>query len=71
MTRPAKELRGFQRISLNPGETKSVTLELPAEKLAFWDERTHAFLVEPGTYEVMAGASSADIRLTDRIEVIK
>jgi beta-glucosidase len=69
--RPAKELRGFQRISLQPGETKSVTLELPAEKLAFWDEKTHAFLVEPGAYEVMAGASSADIRLNDRIEVIK
>src|SRR5688572_15149887 len=53
VARPAKELRGFQRISLQPGETKSVTFALPAEKLAFWDERTHRFLVEPGAYEIM------------------
>jgi len=69
--RPAKELRGFQRISLQPGESKSVTLGLPAEKLAFWDEKSHGFVVEPGTYKVMAGASSADIRQEGHVEVTR
>jgi beta-glucosidase len=69
--RPAKELRGFQRIRLQPGETKAVTFTLPAEKLAFWDEKTHGFVVEPGAFDVMMGASSADIRLKDQVEVIR
>jgi len=67
--RPAKELRGFQRVSLQPGEQKQVSFTLPAEKLAFWDERTHGFLVEPGAYDVMVGASSADIRARHQVEI--
>jgi beta-glucosidase len=69
--RPAKELRGFQRISLKPGEKQTVVFTLPAEKLAFWDEKTHGFVVEPGAFDVMMGASSADIRLKDQVEVIR
>ena len=42
-------------------------LDLP---LAFWDERTHAFLIEPGAFEIMVGASSADIRARDILEVV-
>ncbi len=68
--RPARELRGFQRISLAPGETKTVTLNLPAAKLAFWDEKTHGFVVEPGAFDLMIGASSADIRQQGQIEVL-
>jgi beta-glucosidase len=68
---PAKELRGFRRISLQPGETETVTLGLPAAKLAFWDETTHGFVVEPGEFEVLVGASSADIRLKQRVEVVR
>jgi beta-glucosidase len=69
--RPAKELRGFRRIGLQPGETKTVSLTLPAAKLAFWDEKTHSFVVEPGAFGVMVGASSEDIRAQDEIEVIR
>jgi beta-glucosidase len=68
--RPAKELRGFQRIQLQPGETKTVTLPLRAEKLAFWDEKNHGFVVEPGIFDILMGASSADIRLKDQLVVI-
>ena len=68
---PVKELRGFQRVSLQPGETKTVTFALPASKLAIWDETTHGFVVEPGAFDVMVGASSADIRLKDQIEVVQ
>jgi beta-glucosidase len=67
--RPGEELRGFQRISLQPGEKRTVTLSLPGEKLAFWDENTHAFVVEPGEFEAMVGASSGDIRLQQSFEV--
>ncbi len=65
----AKELRGFQRINLQPGETKTVNFTLPAAKLAIWDVATHGFVVEPGAFEVMAGASSADIRLKDQLVI--
>jgi beta-glucosidase len=66
---PEKELRGFQRISLQPGEKRTVTFALPGEKLAFWDEKTHAFLVEPGVFDLMVGSSSGDIRLRQNLEV--
>jgi beta-glucosidase len=68
---PVKMLRGFQRINLQPDETKTVTFTLPASKLAIWDETTHGFVVEPGTFDVMVGASSADIRLKNQIEVVQ
>jgi beta-glucosidase len=68
---PVKELRGFQRISLKPGEKQTVAFTLPAAKLAIWDETTHGFVVEPGAFDVMVGASSADIRLKDQIEVTR
>jgi beta-glucosidase len=68
---PAKALRGFQRISLQPGETKTVAFTLPAAKLAIWDEATHGFVVEPGAFDILVGASSADIRLKSRVEVAR
>ena len=67
--RPIKELRGFQRVSLKPGEHRTVTFDLPGEKLAFWDMSKHAFVVEPGKVDVMVGSSSADIRVKDQVEV--
>jgi beta-glucosidase len=67
--RPIKELRGFQRVGLKPGETKTVTFTLPAEKLAYYDVGRHDFVVEPGTFDVMVGSSSADIRARAQVEV--
>jgi beta-glucosidase len=69
VVRPSKELRGFLRISLKAGEKKAVSFSLRAGKLAFYDEATHAFRVEPGEYEIMVGASSADIRGVGRLKV--
>jgi beta-glucosidase len=68
--RPAKELRGLQRVALAPGEKKTVKFELPTEKLAFWDEQAHGFRVEPGAVEALVGSSSEDIRLRARFQVI-
>lgn len=68
--RPAKELRGFQRLTFQPGEKRTVRFSLPAEKLAFWDEKTHAFHVEPGTFDILIGTSSEDIRTNAPLEFV-
>ncbi|HUE36999.1 MAG TPA: glycoside hydrolase family 3 C-terminal domain-containing protein, partial [Candidatus Acidoferrum sp.] len=70
VTRPIEELRGFERISLQPGQTKTVTFTVGGEKLAFYDENKHAFVVEPGKYEIRIGASSADIRCRGKIQIL-
>ncbi len=68
---PNQKLIGFQRISLNPGEKKTVTLDLPAERMAIYNEAEKRFVVEPGTFDVSAGASSADLRAQATYEVTK
>jgi beta-glucosidase len=63
----SKRLKGFQRVSLNAGETKTITFVLPYEELSFWDVATHAFRVESGTYDVTVGSSSSDAGVSGRI----
>jgi beta-glucosidase len=58
--RPLKQLRGFERLTLAPGETKAVTLHLAAADLAYWDIKGRDWAVEPGPVELMVGPSSAD-----------
>jgi beta-glucosidase len=60
VTRPVKELKGFQRITLQPGEKKRVEFRLGPEHLGFYD-RMMKFVVEPGEFKVMVGSSSEDI----------
>lgn len=60
--RPVKELKGFYRLNLKPGETRLVIFKLPVEMLAYYDEDL-LLVVEPGLIEVMIGSSSEDIRL--------
>lgn len=59
---PEKQLEGFDRIRLKPGEKKTITFELPIQQLAAWDTSTHRFVVNKGTYNIMVGAASNDIR---------
>jgi beta-glucosidase len=66
---PPKQLRGFERVSLKPGESKTVNIPLAAGLLAHYDVNTHSFVVEPGRYDIMIGSSSRDIRGRGRIEV--
>jgi beta-glucosidase len=61
VTRPLKQLLGFERITLEPGESKTVSFILSAKDLSFWDTNKKAFIVEPGEFEVMIGKSSCDI----------
>jgi beta-glucosidase len=68
--RSNKELRGFQRVNLQPGEEKSVSFDIePRTALRYYDDTRHAYAVDPGRYEVQVGASSADIRLTAPFDV--
>jgi len=69
--RPSKELRGFERVRLRPGEKRTVTFTLPGEKLAFYEVKTHGFVVEPGTFDVWVGSSSDDIRARGQLEVVE
>jgi beta-glucosidase len=62
VTRPVKELKGFQKITLRPGETRTVTLDITPELLAFYDIHMK-YVVEPGEFEIMAGNSSRDADL--------
>ncbi|MGB8645552.1 MAG: glycoside hydrolase family 3 C-terminal domain-containing protein [Anaerolineae bacterium] len=64
--RPIVGLKGFQRLSLAPGEMQHIMLTLAAKQLAFWD---NGFVVEPGRVQVLVGASSADIRLTSEFTI--
>jgi len=63
VVRPLKELKAFKRISLEPGETRSIEIELVSDAFAFYDVGTQAWRVEPGLFELMVGSSSEDIRL--------
>src|SRR5689334_1003491 len=60
MTRPVKELKGFQRISLQPGEKRRIEFVLGPEHLGFWN-REMRYVVEPGEFQVMVGANSVDV----------
>jgi beta-glucosidase len=66
---PPKELKGFEKILLKPGEDKVVTMQLDPERLAAWGEESRAWRVFPGNYSVMVGSSSRDIRLKSRFKI--
>lgn len=58
--RPSLELRAFDKISLEPGETKTVTFKLDKRAFAYWDQEAHDWLVEEGNYQVIIGRSAAE-----------
>jgi beta-glucosidase len=68
VTRPVKELKGFKRVTLMPGETRTICFELAVSQLGFYDGAMQ-FVVEPGPVSVMVGASSEDIRLTGTFDI--
>lgn len=64
VVRPVKELKGFDKVYLKPGETRTVSVRLDEEAFRFYSLDEHDFVVEPGTFIVSVGSSSEDIRLT-------
>jgi beta-glucosidase len=69
VVQPIKSLRGFQRVLLEAGETKHITIALPVSQLSYYDVTTHKFIVAPGTFKVMIGSSADDIRLRTELEI--
>lgn len=67
--RPMKELKGYARVTLEPGASKTVTFRLPVNQLAFYNA-DKKLVLEPGRVFLMLGSSSADIRLTGEIEIV-
>ncbi len=66
---PPKQLKGFEKVELKPGQTRRVRLVVPVHALSYWNTQKHAWAVMPGVYKVMVGASSRDIRLQGRFSV--
>ncbi|MBD3239578.1 MAG: hypothetical protein GF331_03260 [Chitinivibrionales bacterium] len=69
LPRPPKELKGFSRVHLDSGEKQTVEIVLDRSALAYYDPQKHAWVVEPGEFEVLVGASAADIRLRQAFKV--
>ena len=60
--RPVKELKGFAKVTIEPGRTEHVHFTLDDRAFAFWDTRSGGWRAEPGDFELLVGASSADVR---------
>jgi beta-glucosidase len=67
VARPIKELKGFAKVYLRPGESKQLTIKLNQRSLAFYNVQARAWEADPGAYAISVGASSQDIRLTGRL----
>jgi beta-glucosidase len=67
--RPAKELHGSVKVSLGPGETKQVTVDLWSRAFSYWDVKKHDWAVEPGDFDIYVSSSSTKIELTGKVAV--
>jgi beta-glucosidase len=67
--RPEKQLKGFKRVTLQPGETKTVEIPLKASQLAYWDEKSKDFRVETESVQLMVGGSSAELQASTTLRV--
>jgi beta-glucosidase len=67
--RPLKELKGFRKVELKAGGTKTVFITLKQRDFAFWDEESSDWKVESGKFEILIGSASSDIRLKKEIEI--
>ena len=67
--RPVRELKGFERVKLEPGESKTIQFTVDRAALSYWSPEKKAWVAEPGKFEVQVGASSRDIRLRAPLEL--
>jgi len=71
LPRPPKELKGFQKIFLKPGESKRATIELDEKALSFFDPEVKKWVAEPGRFDILVGSSSRDIRLHGSFDLLE
>jgi beta-glucosidase len=69
VAQPPKQLKGFQKVVLKPGESAHARFALSAQSFGYWDVQSHQWRVAPGRYRIMVGSSSRDIRLEKAVEV--
>lgn len=69
LARPAKELKGFQKVSLKAGESKLVEIAIPVKDLAYFDDKAHEWVVETDRFTLHCAASSADVRSSVTVKV--
>ena len=69
LPRPIKELKGFSKVKLAPGEEKMVSFTIDKTDLSYFDDTQNRWVAEPGVFEAFVGASSADIRSTVSFEL--
>lgn len=69
-SRPIRELKGFGKVLLQPGEKATVSVQLDARSFAYWEDGLHDWYVEPGRYVIEAAASSRDIRLSVAVDAV-
>lgn len=67
--RPPRELKGFRKVTLQPGETQRIVIALHADAFEFWDEKTKAWKLEPGDFEIQVGTSSRNIQLKKTVNL--
>jgi beta-glucosidase len=67
--RPIKELKGFVKVNLNPGETKNVTVKLDPRAFSYYDVKNHKWVVAPGDFDVFVARSAVDIELTGKVSL--
>src|SRR5438094_8376568 len=70
VTRPREDLRGYRRVTLRPGETRTVQFPLVAASLAYWNPDSHRWVVEDEPVEIAVASSSADLRLRRTVRVV-
>ena len=71
LPRPVKELKGFKKVWLEPGETREVTFDIDESMLSFYDDANQQWVVEPGKFEALIGTSATDIKGKVAFEVKK
>ena len=67
--RPERELKGFEKVRLAPGETKHVTLTLDARAFSYWDESAHKWTIDPGKFTILVGDSNENTPLKGDLTV--
>ena len=67
--REVKSLKGFKRVSLNSGESKTVTFKLNKSDFSFYSEKENRWIAEPGQFKILVGSSSRDIRLVREFQL--
>jgi beta-glucosidase len=65
--RPVKELKGFEKVNLNPGETKHVQMTLDRRAFSYYDVKNHQWTIAPGEFEIFVARSAAQIELTGKV----